>query len=319
MAGIRNNPKFFAIATVILWSAFAPLAKAVSKSEYLHISFSFFFTLVTFSIVLSIGSGPSPWRRIRNMKPAYWIYGSFGYFFYWMGLIQSFRQFSSASGTTVLNYTWPIFTVLFTELIFRRTRKSRIYRLVESLGIGLGFAAVVVLATRGDVLSFEITHIKGLLWGLFAGSTYGFFSAYSGTVRREDHGLFLMISALASFILMVPFALTEIELLRAFTYKDFILVAVLGSAVDGGGYFLWTSANLVAREQDVDISAVSSLVFFLPLISVVIVSVVLGEGEIFKAYFAVTLVLLIAGSILCQKTQGAADRLRRAFTAGQEG
>ena len=306
-----RNPKFFALATVLLWSAFAPLAKTVSKSEYLFITLSFTFTTLTFFTGLALRRKRAVWARLRDVRPRFLFFGLFGYFLYWFALIQAFREFSSASGATVLNYTWPVFTVVFTELIFRREPKSGPRRSLEALGIGLGFAAVVVLATRGQVLSFEITHGRGLLWGLLAGASYGFYSAYSGTVDRMDHTLFLFVSAAVSLAAMFPLALTELDLLWSMTWKDWAVVAVLGSAVDGGGYFLWTSANLTAREMNVDISAVSSIVFFLPLISVVIVSLIFGETEMFKPYFAVTLILLIAGSVICQRTREIAAGLEK--------
>ena len=298
-----NNPRFYALATVALWTFFTPLVKLVSiKSQFLFITLSFSFTFLTFLIALCFIHGRGLWDRLRAMRGRHLFFGLFGYFVYWQGLIQCFREFSSASGSTVLNYTWPIFTVLFTEIIFRRTSKPRLFRLVEWFGIFLGFASVFVLATKGDVFSFEFTHLKGLLWGLLAGGSYGFFSAYSGTIPKESHGSFLLVSAGVSVLAMLPFGLTEAHLLHTITIRDMVIVAVLGSVFDGMGYFLWTAANRTAREQGVDISAVGSIVFFLPLLSVVGISLIFGEHELLKPYFAVTLVLLISGSVLCQRT-----------------
>ncbi|MFH1137412.1 MAG: DMT family transporter [Pseudomonadota bacterium] len=312
-----NNPKFYAIATVILWSAFAPLAKMVSKSQFLYVTLSFAFTTLTFLSILAYRMRLELFSRLRAMKPQYLFFGLFGYFIYWIGLIQSFREFSSASGTTVLNYTWPVFTVIFTEMVFRRTVKAPLQRAVEAVGILLGFGAVFVLATKGQIWSFEITHARGLAWGLLAGASYGFFSAYSGSVPREFHGVFLLTSAVVSLAAMLPFAWTELDMLRRISPRDFLFIFLLGSAVDGGGYFLWTSANLIAREQNVDISTVSSIAFFLPLISVIIVSILLGEGEIFRPYFAVTLVLLISGSVICQKTREITIKLQSFYERKQ--
>ena len=310
-----NNPRVYALATVALWTFFTPLVKLVSlKSQFLFITMSFSFTFLTFLAVLSFIHGRGLWLRVRTMAGRNFFFGLFGYFVYWQGLIQCFREFSSASGSTVLNYTWPIFTVLFTEIIFRRTHKPRLYRLVEWFGIFLGFASVFVLATKGDVLSFEFTHLKGLLWGLLAGGSYGFFSAYSSTVSKEYHGTFLLVSAGVSALAMLPFGLSEAGLFQTITVRDLIIVAVLGSVFDGIGYFLWTAANRLAREQGVDISSVGSIVFFLPLLSVVGISVIFGEHELLRPYFAVTLALLISGSVLCQRTTRVSDGLRSWFS-----
>ena len=135
-----KSPKFYALSTVALWSFFTPLVKLVSvKSEYLFVTMSFSFSMLTFLAGLSFVHGRELWPRIKMLRPRDWFFGLFGYFFYWYGLIQCFREFSSASGSTVLNYTWPVFTVFFTELVFRRTSKSGLHRLVEWTGIFLGF------------------------------------------------------------------------------------------------------------------------------------------------------------------------------------
>jgi drug/metabolite transporter (DMT)-like permease len=303
-------PHIYALATVVLWSFFTPLVKLVSiKSQFLFITISFFFTFITFLAALALTQRK---RLIRHLKALTWrhyVFGLFGFFLYWLTLIQCFREFSSASGSTVLNYTWPLFTVFFTEFIFRRVSKPILHRVIEWLGVFMGFAAVAVLATRGNLSLLEITHVQGLLWGLAAGAAYGLYSAYSGTVPKELHVTFLLVSAGGSLLAMLPFGLYEAGLFREFTLQDLLVVAILGSVLDAGGYFLWTSANRSAREYNVDISTVGSIVFFLPLLSVIVISLIYKETEIFKPYFGVTLFLLICGSILCQR----AARIVKAF------
>ena len=296
-------PHIYALATVVLWSFFTPLVKLVSiKSQFLFITMSFFFTFLTFLFAMALTQRQRLIRQLKALTLRHYVFGLFGYFLYWLALIQCFREFSSASGSTVLNYTWPIFTVFFTEFIFRKRSKPILHRVIEWLGVFMGFIAVAVLATRGNLALFEITHIRGLIWGLAAGATYGLYGAYSGTVPKELHGAFLLVSAGISFLAMLPFGLYEAGLLREITLQDFLVVAILGSVFDGGGYFLWTSANRTAREYDVDISTVGSIIFFLPILSVITISLFFKETEIFKPYFGVTLFLLISGSILCQRT-----------------
>lgn len=309
-----KTPHLYALATVVLWSFFAPMVKLVStKSQFLFITLSFFFTFLTFLIAMVLTQRNNMISRLKALTWRHYVFGLFGFFLYWIALIQCFREFSSASGSTVLNYTWPLFTVFFTEFIFRRRSKPVLHRIIEWLGVFMGFAAVAILATKGNLSLLEITHVQGLLWGLAAGAAYGLYSAYSGTVPKELHVAFLLVSAGGSLIAMLPFGLYEAELFRQFTIQDLLVVAVLGSLLDGGGYFLWTSANRTAREHNVDISTVGSIVFFLPLLSVIVISLIYKETEIFKSYFAVTLFFLIAGSILCQRTTSIVEAFQKRF------
>jgi drug/metabolite transporter (DMT)-like permease len=310
-----NDPRLLAIATVVLWSFFTPFVKLISvKSQFLFVNLCFALTALTFFIPLFAARGRALFRSLAGMNRWYLFFGLFGYFVYWMGLNQCFREFSSASGSTVLNYTWPIFTVFFTELIFRRSRKTFLQRVVEIAGVTLGFAAVYVLASGGKVTAFDFTHFAGLLWGLLAGAAYGFFSAYSSTVPKEAQGLFLLTSAAVSFLAMLPFGLTEIDLIAEMRWTDWGAVFLIGAVFDGGGYFLWTAANRAARDRGVDISAVGSIVFFLPFFSVILISIFYKETELLQPYFAAVMVLLIAGSFLCQRTRSIAERLRKIFS-----
>lgn len=236
--------------------------------------------------------------------------GPFGYFFYSVGLMQSFRAFDSASETTILNYTWPIFTVVITELFFRKKSQINIcQRIIESFGIALGFLSIIVVATQGNIKSFEISNIRGLLWGLSSGVSYGIFSSYSSKITNEDRSAFLFSSILVSLVLISIFSIQEINLIPTFTINDIIIVCVLGCLLNGIGYITWTSANRLAREMEISISAIASLMFLLPLLSLVMITIFLKENTLFALYFLLSLVFIILSGVLSQKPEIIADRI----------
>ena len=306
---LMNNPKVLAIVTLVLWSFFIPFVKLISiKSQYLFVTISFIFTTLTFLIGLFITQKGSVKKQIRTVKFRVFLIGLSGYFIYYIGLIQCLREFSSTSGSSVLNYTWPIFTVIFTELVFSRKSKGLWHRLIETIGLLLGCTSVLILATNGDILALDFPNIKGLLWGLVAGSSYGFFSAYFSRVPKESRVAFLLVSVAVSLLFMLPFGLNELHSLGAITWKDLGAIVIVGVVFDGVGYFLWTSANRTAEEKDVGISAVVSIILFLPLSSVILVSIFYQETELFQSYFVVVLALLVAGSLLCNQAKKIAGR-----------
>lgn len=300
-----DNPKFLVISTITIWSFGAYLARLVSiKSQFLFLSISFSFTLITFLSYFSYLYRGSFYKRLRTTKIKYFFYGLFGYFIYWMGMIQSFRAFDSASETTILNYTWPIFTVIFTETLFRKESKKTVtHRLIESVGIALGFMSVIILATKGNIFSFDISNIKGILWGLLGGISYGVFSSFSSSVPKEEHKTFLLSSIFVSWLLMLFLGVSELHLIKTLHIKDILIVACLGFLLDGVGYILWTRANRIAYEQKVNISSLASLMFILPLLSLIIIAIFLKETQLFQSYFVLSLLLILASSVLCQKSE----------------
>lgn len=299
-----NNPKLLVILTVALWSFAMFLARLISaKSQFVLISLSFSFTFITFLSYFYYTFRKSFFKKLKSIKIRYLLVGQLGYFTYWLGIIQSFRAFNSASEPTILNYTWPVFTIIFTELLFRKKPKSNTFRIIESIGIIFGFISIVTLATEGNFTTLNLLNLKGLGWGLLAGTSYGLFSSYSSTIPKDEHCIFLLSSIFMSLVLMSCFSISEISLIKTFTIKDVFAVAALGCLVDGMGYITWTKANRLAYERRINISSVASITFALPLLSLTIIAVFLKETQLFQPYFILSLFFLLLSSLLCQKTE----------------
>lgn len=274
------------------------------SSEFILLGIAYCFSFVTLLVYYAFQNKGRAFSKLGQLKLADLLVGPFGYFVYSVSLIQSFREFGTASEPTILNYTWPIFTVLFTEWLFRgKTKRAVTTRIVEGFGVVIGLVAVVVLATEGQLTSLEVTNLSGLGWGLLAGASYGFFSAYSSTVAEDNHSLFLLGAVMISIILISFFSLREIPLLVSFTPKNFLFAAILGFALDGIGYITWTRANRLVRQSDSisSIASIASMMYILPLLSLVIIVILLGEGNLFEVYFAISLILVIVSAVVCQK------------------
>jgi drug/metabolite transporter (DMT)-like permease len=251
-----------------------------------------------YALKTSHGARLSAGRALR-----YGLMGLFGYGLYSTSLNQSFRAFNAASEASVLNYTWPLFTVVFTQGIFRRERQRPGVRLVEALGTLVGFGAVVVLTTQGRLSSLNLANPAGVAWGLCAGASYGLFSAYSSTVPEREHSLFLLAAIATSWVLLLPLSYTERALLSELSWASVALALVQGGLLNGVGYITWTRANRLAREQGISISSVASLTFLLPIIALVWITLFLGETAIWRPYFVVSLAMVVLGSLLCQRAE----------------
>ncbi|MEA3356958.1 MAG: DMT family transporter [Patescibacteria group bacterium] len=239
---------------------------------------------------------------LRKVNLRYFFFGIFGYFVYVLSIVQCFRAFGRASEPTILNYTWPIFTIIFTKSFFRKSRRSVPYRVIETLGILSGFLSIMIIATEGRLSLIDLSNISGILWGLLSGASYGLFSAYSSTVPDKDSSVFLISSVFSSLILMAGISLTEISIIKTLTLKDLIPTAILGIVLDGIGYIAWTRANRLAHTQNIPISSIASITLLLPILSLIIVTILLGETQILQPYFALSFFLIVLSLVLCQKT-----------------
>ncbi len=309
LEGEVRNPRLLALMTVGLWSFGATLARLISlRSQFLLLSLSFSFTLATLALYfVRAGTRVSLRELFGDLK--YIFVGPCGYFVYAIGTNRSFRAFDTASETTVLNYTWPLFLVVFSRILVPDPGRTRLAKLLESLGVMLGFVSAVLVATGGDVLALRFTSPAGVGWGLLAGMSYGLFSAFSRTVPEGKQPVFLLSSIISSWILMLGLSVSEVALLKTLRPADLLVVALQGCLLNGLGYIAWTRANRLAQEQGVSSATLASMTLSLPLLGIFWVSAILREATILRPYFAASLLLILASSALCQNAGNIASLL----------
>jgi drug/metabolite transporter (DMT)-like permease len=102
-------------------------------------------------------------------------------------------------------------------------------------------------------------------------------------------------------MLMALISIPEINRIKNINRQDIIIVVALGCVLNGIGYITWTRANRVAREKGISISSVASIMFILPILSLIIIAVLLGETILAQTYFLVSLLLVFLSTILCQR------------------
>jgi drug/metabolite transporter (DMT)-like permease len=299
----------YALATVALWSVGATLAKTISGSEpLLVILLSFSFAALVYAVQIWVQQGRKGlFMSIKAIPWRWWVIGPFGYFFYWLGFLNSFRSFAAYSGTasetTVLNYTWPIFTLIFSALLLDRNRRTdRLALMVEYAAIGLAFGGVYLLATNGRMM--QVGNVPGILWGLLAGASYGLFSAYSRTVEARAQSAFLLVSVLASLpltggLLLVQQLQPEAIPLQL-SARMVGLAALSGLLIDGLGYLLWTRALITSVEEGVPLGRIAAVVYVLPLLSLGVVGLWFGETRLFDADVALATLLVLSGAVVSQ-------------------
>lgn len=297
-----RGPQSLAIATVLLWSIGHTLGRIVSHgSSYAEFVLCFAFALTTYAVYAKCTGRDLIGGLKRVLKrPACLPFLVLGYFVYWFAVTHCNRSFDRAAEPIILNYTFPLFTVLFTELFFGRRKAPLKQRASEGAGLALGFVSMIVLVTRGDITSLDVSDLHGLGWGMLAGASYGLFSAFSSTVERRDQIAFLFATCSVGLIGMAgATVITGIESVHV-SVTDLLVVLALGTLVEGLGYIAWTGANRAAREQNVGIAAATALIYFLPVLSVLVASIAFGENDIFHPYVATTILMLVAGSFISQ-------------------
>ena len=296
------SPAALTLGTVILWSTGALTGKLLSDSGvFLPAVLSFFFTVLVFGVGFWFWEGVGFFRSVPWLRWHYWLYGLCGYLLYWLLYFTSFRSLESASQAALLNYTWPVFTVLFTNIFFQRRKRSSTVVAREGTGMVLGIIAVALIVSRGEVSALTFSSPAGIAAGLGAGAVYGLFSAFSATVPATLQKQFLFMGSVGSLVLGAPLLMFE-DLSSA--HLGLIQIGVAfwsGAILDGVGYFLWTSANRRAREKGIAVASFASLTLALPLLSTLVIALSLGERDLLNPAFGLGVIMLVLSAWFCRK------------------
>lgn len=187
-----------------------------------------------------------------------------------------------------LNYTWAlVLAYLSVPFLGQRLRRADI---IAGL---VCYSGVVVIATRGDVLSLTFSDPLGVAYAI--GSTLVWASYWIVATRDTRDpvvGLFL------NFLCGLPVILVACATTAGF---DFSLDTGLYAAVYVGifemgvAFVLWSYAMKKAENT----SRVSNLIFISPFLSLVFISYILGEIILPSTYIG--LVLIVAGLWIQQR------------------
>jgi len=289
----RNSKSILlALMAVLLWSTIGSAFKlTLNYLNYTQILlFSSFIAVVYLAILLAVTGKINLLRKVtfRSIRMSA-IMGFLNPFAYYLILLKAYSVLK-AQEAVVLNYTWPMILVLLSA-IFLKTRITWIN--VASLLIS--FSGTLIIATRGDIFSFEFSDPTGIILAL---SSAFFWASYWLLNLKDTRGteekifmnfLFGLVYTLIYCILTDNLIVPGLEATAGVIY--------IGLFEMGITFVIWLNALKLATNT----AKISNLVYLSPFISLIIVSVAVKE-EI----MASTLVglLMIIGGIMLQHLIG---------------
>lgn len=276
----------YAVVAVLLWATWSPVTKIVLKTipnmEALALG-----SLVAFLFLLLLNIGKKKtdllkkWSRKDYMTVS--MLGFIGLFLY-SALYYYGISVMSSQDACIINYLWPLMIVIFSVFILKEKMNFR-----KGIAIVLSFLGVVLVATKGNPASMDITNLKGILSCMGAAVCYGLFSVYNKK-KNYDQNLSMMIffgvSAVCAGIMSV---LTEqVVAVRPEQFAGIIWIGILVNAV---GYLSWCLA-LNGGET----AKISNLAYITPFLSMLLSHFMLGEE--LSVWSFLGLVLIIGGILI---------------------
>ncbi len=276
----------YTLSCIVLW-AFIPVVSKFGQSTLDNVQFLFWSSALSLVVVflaavfagkISTMKEYSP-KRILNAL----FLGFLGAFLYYLLL---YYGYAHAQGLEVLalQYTWPIFIVLFSTIFLKERPTTR-----TIIALVLGFLGVVIVLTKGRFQALEFGSLGADVIVLIAASVFGLFSVLSKKSKNEAFSatVYFFISATA-FSALTMFLTSHFAIPQGTAWLP---IVINGALINGLSYVLWLQALKYG-----DASFVAPFVFLTPVVAALLIVLFFRE-PLLPAYIFGLLAVVLGGVI----------------------
>jgi drug/metabolite transporter (DMT)-like permease len=286
----QKQAMLFGLGTVLLWSTVATAFK-LSLREFTPVQLLLIACSASVVVIALILTVQGRWHLVFSLTRRQYLQsmgmGLINPCLYYFLLFGAFERLP-AQEAQPLNYTWAlVLTYLSVPFLGQQLRRADI---IAGL---ICYSGVVVIATRGDVLSMTFSDPLGVALAIASTLVWASYWIIATRDTRDPVvGLFL------NFLCALPVIAIICWLTDGF---NFSMGVSLGAAVYVGvfemgiAFVLWSYAMKKAKNT----SKVSNLIFISPFLSLVFIYFILGEIILLSTY--VGLVLIVAGLWIQQR------------------
>jgi drug/metabolite transporter (DMT)-like permease len=279
-----------ALSGILFWSTMATAFK-LSLRELNFASlllYSTAFSLLALAIVISV---QRKWSELMRQSRREWLHsllmGALNPALYYFILFRAY-ELLPAQEALVLNYTWPVMLILLSiPLLGQRLGW------LQGLAVLLSFAGILVIGTQGRLATLQFSHLTGDLMAMGSSVIWALFWIYN--VRSgADPVVKLFMNFVPGFLLVLIISLLLGFPLQLPDVGSLLATAYIGFFEMGITFVVWLMALKSARNTQ----SVSQLVFLSPFLSLLWISLFVGE-KIHPATL-IGLLLIVVGILLGQ-------------------
>jgi drug/metabolite transporter (DMT)-like permease len=186
-----------------------------------------------------------------------------------------------------LNFVWPLMLVLLSVPLL----KHKITRW-DILAIFISFCGVLVISTKGHIMSFRLTNPLGVVLATGSSIPWALYWIYNIKDQRDEVlGLFLNFAFASVYVFILMLAAGELKIPG---FKGTLGVTYVGLFEMGITFLIWLKALKLSKTT----AHVAGLIYLVPFLSLVVIYFVLGEKILPSTIVGA---ILIVGGIVLQK------------------
>jgi len=296
---MTDNTKSYVLASVavLFWStiatAFKIALKELSPGQLLFIASC---TAVVILTIISVIEGKKKIIFKAGLKDILMsaLLGLLNPFVYYLVLLKAYSLLP-AQVAQPLNMIWPIVLVFLSVPMLKQKIPARSF-----LALFISFTGVYMVSSQGQPFSPGKSDWLGVLLATGSSIFWALYFILNLKDKREESNKLLLNFFIASIYIAIYLIVTGG--FGHMSIKGITAAVYTGIFEMGLTFYLWLKALKLARTTD----RISNLVFLAPFLSLVFISVFLGEHIYYTTFIGL---VLIIGGIVYQKTGKKRDEL----------
>lgn len=271
----QNKAYLFAGTAVLMWSTVGSAFKLTLAhlSPIQMLLFSSFISIIILFVILAVQNKISLLFKTgpdKILQSA--LNGLLNPFLFYIVLFTAYDLLLTQEAM-VLNFTWPVTLTLLSIVILKQKIGWK-----SLLAIFISFTGIVVIATKGDLLSLKFSNLTGV--GLALGSTVIWSLFWIINIRdKRDEVVKLFLNFFFGFI----YILATVIFLDIFLIPNWKAIAgsiYIGLFEMGIAYVFW----LMGLQRSSTTAKVSNLIFLAPFISLILINLTIGEQILWSTF-----------------------------------
>ncbi len=283
----------YALLCVVAWSCIPVMAKLSQSGEAIdNYQLLFWSNLLS---TLAIAPFAVRERGRRKQRPLRWqsltftaVLGFLGCCFYYLCLYYGYARANSVD-VLIVQYSWPASMAILGVLLLREALTVN-----KITGIAFGFAAAIIVISKGDFSQLTLENPRVLLIVLLGATGFALFSVLS----KKNDAFSPSVSVFLYFAFATLFALLAMLWQSEWRFPPqttWLAIALNGIFLNGLSYILWIKALSQA-----DASKIAPLVYFAPVLSVIWLMLIFRE-PFYSAYAVGIALTVLSGLVISRK------------------
>ena len=281
-------------ASIFFWSTLAVCAKMLlgNYSNFQVLCLSSFFAAITLFLIVAVTGKLKLFKEYGMKKNCRIALAGFPGIFLYHALYYGGAALLPASDAFIINYLWPVVSIVFACIILKEKMNFR-----KILAVILSFVGVAVV-TGGSFSGFGGGEFTGAILCMLAAVSYGFYTVVNKKIDA-DQVFAMMINCVVSFVITAIYLIIQGEFIIP-VYDElagFIWSGVFTIAIPGITWILALKKGNTAK--------ISNLAYITPFLSLVWSSVILKESLTINCIAGL---LLIITGIFIQLVKGKSEK-----------